>query len=240
MPHNPLDLDFSSLQKKLDSVLDFTSLEKEPTLEEITSFENELKEFFSSKRKRLSDVLNIMKIENLSSDEYSLLAICFKQLKNDILNFCLDIVDLLNTQILPKLKSASSRVFFLKIKGDFHRYSAELYKHGEELYFRAFNEGLKAYSSAYEIAKAELNCESLVYLNLCLNYSVFYYAVAKDTRKACDIVSETLLKLNHEMDAIPEEFQKGLQATKCLLENNLILWNSELEDQDQQEEMETY
>ena len=231
MPYTSIESNFEDLQKKLESILDFTSLEKEPTLEEITSFEHVLKELFSSKRKKLSEIHALLKIESLSSSEHSLLTNCFKQLKNDLLNFCLDVVDLLGTQILPKLKSASSRVFFLKIKGDFHRYSAELYKQEEEFYARAFNEGMKAYKAAYEIAKVELSCESLVYLNLCLNFSVFYYSVAKDTEKACEIVSETLKKLKHEMDAIPEELQKGLQATKCLLENNLILWTAELEEQ---------
>jgi len=218
------------LQAKIQNSLDSIDKNREPTVEEIVTFEETLKELFNLKRQGLSDLLAIRKTETLSPEDESILKCYLKRMKRDLLNFCLDIVDMIDQRVLPNIKSAHGRVFFLKIKGDFFRYSAEFLKKGEGHFNRIFQEGVKAYESAHQIAIAELPCESLVHLNLCLNYSVFYYKIAENTLKACEIILQTLYKLNHEMDAIPEEIQKIIQPTKCLLENNLMLWASEIKE----------
>jgi len=218
------------LEAKLQTFLDCLDKSREPTIEEVVSFEETLKELFNLKRKGLADLVAIRKNEALSAEDENLLRDYSKRLKRDLLNFCLDIVDVIDQQVLPNIQSAHGRVFFLKIKGDFYRYSAEFLKKGEGHFNRVFQEGVKAYESAHQIANAELPCESLIYLNLCLNYSVFYYKIARNTLKACEVILQTLYKLNHEMDAIPEEIQKTIQPTKCLLENNLMLWASEIKE----------
>ena len=145
--------------------------------------------------------------------------------------FCNDVADLIDTKIMPNIQSAHGKVFFLKIKGDFLRYSAEYLRKEDKLYTIALQEGLKTYSTAYEIANAELPCESLVRLNLSLNFSVFYYTIVNNPSKACEIVVETLDKLDNEMESIMEEIWKYIQPTRCLLKNNLMLWSSEIEDE---------
>ena len=71
--------------------------------------------------------------------------------------------------------------------GDYERYIAESAQ-GEQLE-KAKNSALKAYQEASEI---ELPACNPIKLGLALNFSVFYYEVMKDHKKACELADEAL------------------------------------------------
>ncbi|TYH72984.1 hypothetical protein ES332_D05G295900v1 [Gossypium tomentosum] len=83
------------------------------------------------------------------------------------------ILKLLDKRLIPAASAAESKVFYLKMKGDYHRYLAE-FKAGAERK-EASESTLSAYKSAQDIATAELPPTHPIRLGLALNFSVFYY-----------------------------------------------------------------
>lgn len=48
-----------------------------------------------------------------------------KKLESELQGFCTDILKLLDSHLLPKVKNSDSKVFYLKMKGDYYRYLGE-------------------------------------------------------------------------------------------------------------------
>jgi hypothetical protein len=71
--------------------------------------------------------------------------------------------------------------------GDYYRYIAETAQ-GDKLE-SVKNEALKAYAEAQKITLPPCNS---IKLGLALNFSVFYYEVMKDQKKACELAEEAL------------------------------------------------
>jgi hypothetical protein len=72
------------------------------------------------------------------------------------------------------------------MKGDYYRYTSEVYTKSDAEYTKAGDSALSAYNQATEIAN-ELKATHPIKLGLCLNFSVFYYEVKNDTAKACQL-----------------------------------------------------
>lgn len=47
------------------------------------------------------------------------------QVENELQDICLSILDLLDNHLIPSASTGESKVFYLKMKGDYHRYLAE-------------------------------------------------------------------------------------------------------------------
>ncbi|KAM1105563.1 hypothetical protein ACFX15_002461 [Malus domestica] len=69
--------------------------------------------------------------EELTVEERNLLFVAYKNIKTDISNICDNILKLLDSRLIPSAIGDDSKVFYLKMKGDYHRYLAE-FKTGAE------------------------------------------------------------------------------------------------------------
>merc|ERR1712118_4499 len=98
---------------------------------------------------------------------------------NDI---CNSILGLLDTYLIPSSTSGESKVFYLKMKGDYHRYLAE-FKTGQERK-EAAEASLHAYKAAQDISLEELAPTHPIRLGLALNFSVFYYEILNSPERA--------------------------------------------------------
>ena len=89
--------------------------------------------------------------------------------------------------ILPTCIAAQQRVFFLKLRGDLERYSAEITSGDdhEQWSYKAHS----TYREAGDIAMCRLKPSDPVRLSLMLNLSVFYYEILNSPERAC-IVSK--------------------------------------------------
>merc|ERR1711982_292653 len=65
------------------------------------------------------------KEEAKASKQLPLLKDYKQKIEADLNKFCNDLLDLLNKQLIPKADGNESKVFYLKMKGDYHRYIAE-------------------------------------------------------------------------------------------------------------------
>jgi 14-3-3 protein epsilon len=121
------------------------------------------------------------------------------------------------------LTSGESKVFFLKMLGDYHRYVAEF---ASEDYGKAAAEkALEAYQSASEIADESLAASHPIRLGLALNFSVFYYEIIQAPDRACALAKQAFEDSIAELDSLSDEsYNNDSTLIMQLLRDNLTLW----------------
>ncbi|KAL0911937.1 hypothetical protein M5K25_017875 [Dendrobium thyrsiflorum] len=150
------------------------------------------------------------------------------KIESELTSICGRILKLLESHLLPSALSNDSKVFFLKMKGDYHRYLAE-FKTGSERKDAADNT-LSAYTSAQDIATAELAPIHPIRLGLALNFSVFYYEILNAPDRACALAKQAFDDAIAELDTLGEESYKDSTLIMQLLRENLTLWTSDVQD----------
>jgi len=151
-----------------------------------------------------------------------------KKIEDELNKFCSNIIELLEKNLIPGSQNAESKVFFLKMKGDYHRYVSE-YAQGDQL-SQASNSALAAYKGATDAATAELKTTHPIRLGLALNFSVFYYEVLNDPTKACNLAKQAFDDAIADIEHIEEEQYKDATTIMQLIRDNLTLWTSEMQD----------
>ncbi|MCL7038851.1 hypothetical protein MKW94_022126 [Papaver nudicaule] len=104
------------------------------------------------------------------------------KIETELTGICDGILKLLDSRLIPSASAGDSKVFYLKMKGDYHRYLAE-FKTGPERK-EAAESTLSAYKSAQDIAMTELAPTHPIRLGLALNFSVFYYEILNSPDRA--------------------------------------------------------
>lgn len=64
-------------------------------------------------------------------------------------------------------------------------------------------------------------------LGLALNFSVFYYEVMKDQKRACELADSSLQEALDKIDELGEEEFRDAKSIIELLKENLSLWREE-------------
>ena len=102
------------------------------------------------------------------------------RLEEEMNRYCQEVLDTINTVLSRKTNDTDSRVFFLKMQGDYYRYMAEYQtapcnksKYGTV----AIDNANRVYQEAMNLATAQMPPTHPIRLGLVLNYSVFYYEV---------------------------------------------------------------
>lgn len=140
---------------------------------------------------------------------------------------CDEIIKLLETKLIKASKDdVQKEVFYLKMKGDYHRYVAE-YATGDK-HKKAADLAFEAYSQANKAA-APLDTTNPIRLGLALNFSVFYYEVRNDPKQACDLAKQAFDDAIADIEKIEEDNYKDSTTIMQLIRDNLTLWTSELD-----------
>jgi 14-3-3 protein beta/theta/zeta len=128
---------------------------------------------------------------------------------------------LLKDFLIEAASVPESKVFYLKMQGDYYRYLAEV--SGEE--DRQANVGFsqEAYTSAFDISKAEMAPTHPIRLGLALNFSVFYYEITSAPEKACQLAKQAFDDAIAELDTLNEESYKDSTLIMQLLRDNLTV-----------------
>ncbi|KAG6403227.1 hypothetical protein SASPL_135444 [Salvia splendens] len=145
----------------------------------------------------------------------------------ELSHVCAGILNLLSNCLIPSAASSESKIFYLKMKGDYHRYLAE-FKVDDERKEAADNTML-AYTAAQEIALADLAPTHPIRLGLALNFSVFYYEILNSSEKACSMAKQAFEEAIAELDTLGEESYKDSTLIMQLLRDNLTLWTSDMQ-----------
>lgn len=150
------------------------------------------------------------------------------QVEKELQEICSSILSLLDEYLIPTASSGESKVFYLKMKGDYHRYLAE-FKTGAERK-EAAEQTLLAYKAAQDIALVDLPPTHPIRLGLALNFSVFYYEILNSPERACHLAKQAFDEAIAELDTLGEESYKDSTLIMQLLRDNLTLWTSDMQD----------
>ncbi|XP_030528458.1 14-3-3-like protein [Rhodamnia argentea] len=159
------------------------------------------------------------------------------KIEAELSKICDGILKLLDSRLIPSASVGDSKVFYLKMKGDYHRYLAEFKTGGERK--EAAESTLTAYKAAQDIANSELAPTHPIRLGLALNFSVFYYEILNSPDRACGLAKQAFDEAIAELDTLGEESYKDSTLIMQLLRDNLTLWTSDMQDDGADEIKET-
>nr|GMC98933.1 14-3-3 protein 1 [Ipomoea batatas] len=149
------------------------------------------------------------------------------RVESELSAVCAQILGLLDRHLIPSAAASEPKVFYLKMKGDYHRYLAE-FKVGNERK-EAAEETMLAYKAAQDVAVADLAPTHPIRLGLALNFSVFYYEILNAVEKACGMAKQAFEEAIAELDTLGEESYKDSTLIMQLLRDNLTLWTSDMQ-----------
>lgn len=147
-------------------------------------------------------------------------------LERELNEKCVDILEVLAKDLIPTASNPEAKVFFSKMKGDYHRYLAEFAS--AENHSRHSQDAHDAYKAASDVALAELPPTHPIRLGLALNFSVFYYEVFSSPEKACVLAKAAFDDAIATMDSLDEDQYKDSATIMQLLRDNLTLWTSDM------------
>ncbi|XP_021740324.1 14-3-3 protein 10-like [Chenopodium quinoa] len=225
---------YEEMAKYMDKlVVTTTSSGSELTVEERNLLSVAYKNVIGSLRAAWRIVSSIeQKEEGRKNDDHVALVRDYRgKVESELSDICACILKLLDSHLTPTASVSESRVFYLKMKGDYHRYMAE-FKSGDERKTAA-EDTMNAYKAAQEIALTDLPPTHPIRLGLALNFSVFYYEILNSADKACSMAKQAFEEAIAELDTLGEESYKDSTLIMQLLRDNLTLWTS---DQDQLDE----
>ncbi|XP_043972239.1 14-3-3 protein zeta/delta-like [Gambusia affinis] len=148
-----------------------------------------------------------------------------EKIEGELKEICNDVLGLLDKFLIPKAEAAESKVFYLKMKGDYFRYLAEVATGDEK--DGIIKDSQKAYQQAFDISKAEMQPTHPIRLGLALNFSVFFYEILNSPEEACKLAKQAFDDAIAELDTLSEESYKDSTLIMQLLRDNLTLWTSD-------------
>jgi len=151
------------------------------------------------------------------------------KVEKELRDICHDILKVLEEHLIPSATSGESKVFYHKMKGDYHRYLAE-FASGNTRKDAAEN-SLIAYKAASDNAATGLAPTHPIRLGLALNFSVFYYEILNSPDRACQLAKQAFDDAIAELDTLSEDQYKDSTLIMQLLRDNLTLWTSDMSNE---------
>nr|BDS00579.1 14-3-3 protein [Diaphus watasei] len=148
-----------------------------------------------------------------------------EKVEAELRDICNDVLGLLNQHLIPNSKNPESKVFYLKMKGDYYRYLAEVASGDDRT--ATIENSQEAYQGAFDISKENMDPTHPIRLGLALNFSVFYYEILNSPDKACGLAKQAFDDAIAELDKLSEESYKDSTLIMQLLRDNLTLWTSD-------------
>jgi len=129
-----------------------------------------------------------------------------EKVETEVKEICDEVLNLLDKFLIAKSSNAESKVFYVKMKGDYYRYLAEVAT--GETKNTVVEDSHKAYQVALEISKDEMAPTHPIRLGLALNFSVFYYEILNSPKKACQLAKQAFDEAIAELDTLNEDSYK--------------------------------
>uniref|UniRef100_A0A672SHT7 14-3-3 protein beta/alpha-A-like n=2 Tax=Sinocyclocheilus TaxID=75365 RepID=A0A672SHT7_SINGR len=142
-----------------------------------------------------------------------------EKIEAELQEICNDVLGLLEKYLIANASQAESKVFYLKMKGDYYRYLSEVAS-GEA---KKMDNSQKAYQDAFEISKKEMQPTHPIRLGLALNFSVFYYEILNTPEQACSLAKTAFDEAIAELDTLNEDSYKDSTLIMQLLRDNLTV-----------------
>ncbi|KAM9786619.1 14-3-3 protein zeta-like [Syngnathus acus] len=147
-----------------------------------------------------------------------------EKVEKELQEICSSVLSLLENYLIKNSKQ-ESKVFYLKMKGDYYRYLAEVASGDDKK--KIIENSQQAYQEAFDISKTDMDPTHPIRLGLALNFSVFYYEILNSPEKACELAKKAFDEAIAELDQLNEESYKDSTLIMQLLRDNLTLWTSD-------------
>jgi hypothetical protein len=177
----------------------------------------------------------ISSIESKASNKAELAKTYRETIENELRDVCQEVLDLLDKYLVSKAKeqlieensteNAESVVFYLKMKGDYYRYLAEVAE--PDVKSEVVESANAAYEAAVDVSGKDLKSTNPIRLGLALNYSVFHYEIQTKPEEACKLAKKAFDSAIAELDSLPEDSYKDSTLIMQLLRDNLTLWTAD-------------
>jgi 14-3-3 protein epsilon len=215
-------------EEMVESMKRVGKMDQELTVEERNLLSVAYKNLIGARRASWRIITNIeSKEENKPGNSKTALTKKYRsQVEKELRDICQDILDLLDKHLLPNAASGESKVFYLNMKGDYHRYKAEFATQEDRK--EAAENSLVAYTKANDIAQNELPPTHPIRLGLALNFSVFYYEILNTPERACRLAKQAFDDAIAELDTLNEDTYKDSTLIMQLLRDNLTLWTTDM------------
>ncbi|XP_072531773.1 14-3-3 protein zeta/delta [Salminus brasiliensis] len=148
-----------------------------------------------------------------------------EKIELELQSICKDVLHLLDKFLIRSTSPAESQVFYLKMKGDYYRYLAEVATGDEKS--NIIYKSQDAYQAAFDISKDNMQPTHPIRLGLALNFSVFYYEILNSPEQACELAKKAFDDAIAELDQLTEDSYKDSTLIMQLLRDNLTLWTSD-------------
>ncbi|XP_048439046.1 14-3-3-like protein [Pyrus x bretschneideri] len=145
---------YEEMVEFMEKVVSSLPEEEEPTVEERNLLSVAYKNVIGARRASWRIVSSIEQKEESrgNSDHVATIKEYRARIKNELSNICGGILKVLESKLVPAANVGESKVFYLKMKGDYHRYLAEI-KNGDERKTAA-EDTMVAYSTALQSSLA--------------------------------------------------------------------------------------
>lgn len=168
-----------------------------------------------------------------------------KKIEGELNEKCNEVLELLENYLLKKDQNKDqngndeAEVFYYKMKGDYYRYLVEVASTADDSRSKIEKQSEDAYEEASKVAAEKLPPTHPIRLGLALNFSVFFYEIKNNPEKACTLAKKAFDDAIAELDQLKEESYKDSTLIMQLLRDNLTLWTSEQQSQDQDQDAES-
>ncbi|KAF2090966.1 putative 14-3-3 family protein ArtA [Saccharata proteae CBS 121410] len=213
-------------EEMVENMKNVASADQELTVEERNLLSVAYKNVIGARRASWRIVTSIEQKEESKGNEsqVGLIKEYRQKIEAELAKICEDILEVLDKHLIPSAQSGESKVFYHKMKGDYHRYLAE-FALGDKRKTSA-DKSLEAYKAATEVAQTDLAPTHPIRLGLALNFSVFYYEILNSPDQACHLAKQAFDDAIAELDTLSEESYKDSTLIMQLLRDNLTLWTS--------------
>uniref|UniRef100_A0A8C5XMH5 14-3-3 domain-containing protein n=1 Tax=Microcebus murinus TaxID=30608 RepID=A0A8C5XMH5_MICMU len=162
-------------------------------------------------------ILSIEQKTDTSDKKSQLIKDYREKVESELRSICTTVLELLDKYLIANATNPESKVFYLKMKGDYFRYLPEV----------ACDNSQGAYQEAFDISKKEMQPTHPIRLGLALNFSVFYYEILNNPELACTLAKTAFDEAIAELDTLSEDSYKDSTLIMQLLRDTLTLWTSD-------------
>jgi len=156
-----------------------------------------------------------------------------EKIEGELQKICHEVLSLLEKYLITdrskfeihEKNAAEAQVFYLKMKGDYYRYLAEVASKNDR--DSVVSKSQESYEAAYNLSKDTMETTDPIRLGLALNFSVFYYEIVGDHKKACELAKEAFDDAIADLETLQGDSYKDSTLIMQLLRDNLTLWTSD-------------
>jgi len=155
-----------------------------------------------------------------------------KRVEKELEDTCIEVLDILkklsdqNKKVLDEEESSDKKealeecqVFYLKMIGDYYRYLTEAFPQDDYK-----DQCSKYYAEAMDIATKKLEATHPTRLGLALNYSVCFYEILNQPKKACELAKVAFDTAIEKLDSLSDVSYRDSTLIMQLLRDNLTIW----------------